>query len=113
VTKRDATSGSENEVSVPAPSTREKPLPRQSQNPRGRTETLVQTRKIEPLPIILVGRSVWSRAVDFAFLVEEGVIDREDRDLFCFAETSDEIVRIIANWYAQAGAPLIDLPAKE
>jgi predicted Rossmann-fold nucleotide-binding protein len=82
-------------------------------NPRGRTETLVQTRKIEPLPIILVGRSFWSRAVDFAFLVEEGVIDPEDRDLFCFAETSDEIVRIIANWYAQAGDPLIDVTAKE
>ena len=77
------------------------------------TLTLVQTRKIEPLPIILVGRSFWSRAVDFDFLVEEGVIDPEDRDLFCFAETSGEIVRIIANWYNRAGEPLIDLPAKE
>lgn len=74
------------------------------------TLTLVQTRKIAPLPIILVGREFWSRAVDFPFLVEEGVIDPEDADLFCFAETSDEILKIIADWYAQAGEPLIEKP---
>jgi len=74
------------------------------------TLTLVQTRKIEPLPIILVGHEFWSRAVDFSFLVEEGVIDPEDADLFCFAETSDEILEIIADWYAQAGQPLIEKP---
>ncbi len=74
------------------------------------TLTLVQTRKIAPLPIILVGREFWSRAIDFPFLVEEGVIDPEDEDLFCFAETADEILKIIADWYAQAGQPLIDSP---
>lgn len=72
------------------------------------TLTLVQTRKIEPLPIILVGREFWSRAIDFTFLEEEGVIDAEDKDLFCFAETSDEITTIITEWYAQAGDPLIE-----
>lgn len=72
------------------------------------TLTLVQTRKIEPLPIILVGREFWSRAIDFTFLEEEGVIDAEDKDLFCFAETSDEITTIVTEWYAQAGDPLIE-----
>ncbi len=72
------------------------------------TLTLVQTRKIEPLPIILVGREFWSRAVDFTFLVEEGVIDAEDKDLFCFAETSDDIMTIITEWYAQADNPLFE-----
>ncbi len=74
------------------------------------TLTLVQTRKIAPLPIVLVGRAFWSRAVDFPYLVQEGVIDPEDKDLFCFAETSDEILQIIADWYAQAGDPLIEKP---
>ena len=74
------------------------------------TLTLVQTRKIAPLPIILIGREFWSRAVDFPYLVQEGVIDPEDKDLFCFAETSDEILQIIADWYAQAGDPLIEKP---
>lgn len=73
------------------------------------TLTLVQTRKIEPLPIVLVGREFWSRVVDFPFLVEEGVIDPEDADLFCYAETSDEIVRIIADWHARAGRPLMKI----
>ena len=74
------------------------------------TLTLVQTRKIEPLPIILVGREFWSRAIDFPFLVEEGVIDPEDKDLFCYAETSSQILTIVADWYAQSGNPLIEKP---
>jgi uncharacterized protein (TIGR00730 family) len=76
------------------------------------TLTLVQTRKIAPLPVVLVGREFWSRAIDFSYLVEEGVIDPEDEDLFCFAETSDEILKIIAEWHAQAGDPLIENPGK-
>jgi predicted Rossmann-fold nucleotide-binding protein len=32
--------------------------------------TLVQTRKIKPLPIVLVGEGYWRRAVDIDFLVE-------------------------------------------
>ncbi len=74
------------------------------------TLTLVQTRKIAPLPIILVGREFWSRAIDFPFLVQEGVIDPEDEELFCFAETANEILKIIADWYATAGKPFIETP---
>jgi len=39
------------------------------------TLTLAQTRKIAPLPIILVGEAYWRRAFDVDFLVAEGVID--------------------------------------
>lgn len=70
------------------------------------TLTLVQTRKIAPLPIILVGRDSWERAVNFEFLVDEGVIDPEDETLFSYAETADEIRNSIAHWHAQAGKPL-------
>jgi uncharacterized protein (TIGR00730 family) len=77
------------------------------------TLTLVQTRKILPLPIVLVGREFWSRAVDISYLVEEGVIDPEDEDLFCFAETSDDILQIISDWYTKAGEPFIEKPANE
>jgi uncharacterized protein (TIGR00730 family) len=68
--------------------------------------TLVQTRKIRPLPIVLVGETYWRRAVDMDFLVDEGVIDAEDRDLFWFAETAAEIWNGIRHWYEAAGAPL-------
>jgi uncharacterized protein (TIGR00730 family) len=60
--------------------------------------TLAQTRKIAPIPIVLVGEAHWRRAVDFDFLAEEGVIDAEDRDLFWFAETAEDIWESIRGW---------------
>jgi hypothetical protein len=68
--------------------------------------TLVQTRKIKPIPVVLVGESYWRRAIDMEFLVDEGVIDPEDRDLFWFAETAQEIWDGIVRWYDMGGAPL-------
>ena len=65
--------------------------------------TLVQTRKIKPVPIVLVGREYWRRAVDVEFLADEGVIDAEDRELFWFAETADEIWNGILEWYDACG----------
>ncbi|AOJ05359.1 MULTISPECIES: LOG family protein [Burkholderia] len=53
--------------------------------------TLLQTRKIAPLPVVLVGRTFWRAAVDFAFLVDEGMIDPRDAELFRFCETADEV----------------------
>ena len=69
--------------------------------------TLVQTRKIKPIPVVLVGESYWRRAVDLDFLVEEGVIDQEDRELFWFAETAQEIWHGILRWHEINGEPLI------
>jgi uncharacterized protein (TIGR00730 family) len=68
--------------------------------------TLVQTRKIKPVPIVLVGEEYWRRAFDVGFLVDEGVIDAEDRELFWFAETAQEIWDGILHWYDASGAPL-------
>ncbi len=71
------------------------------------TLTLVQTRTIEPIPVVLVGEAYWRRAFDVDFLVAEGVIDEEDRDLFWFAETAREIWDGILHWYKLAGKPLV------
>ncbi|MBV9531813.1 MAG: TIGR00730 family Rossman fold protein [Bradyrhizobium sp.] len=60
--------------------------------------TLTQTRKVKPMPIVLVGERFWRRAVNMDFLVEQGVIDAEDRDLFWYAETAEEIWDSIQNW---------------
>ena len=70
--------------------------------------TLIQTRKIKPIPVVLVGEHFWRRAVDFDYLVEEGVIDREDRELFWFAETAQEIWDGIVRWYEAFGEPIGD-----
>jgi uncharacterized protein (TIGR00730 family) len=68
--------------------------------------TLVQTRKIKPIPVVLVGESYWRRAIDLDFLVEEGVIEQEDRELFWFAETAAEIWNGILHWHDSADEPL-------
>ena len=70
------------------------------------TLTLVQTRKIKPVPVVLVGREFWSQAFDPDFLVDEGVIDAEDRELFWYAESADEIWAGIRHWYEINGEPL-------
>ncbi len=67
------------------------------------TLTLVQTRTMAPLPIVLVGRSYWARAVDFDFLVSEGTIDPEDRELFTLAETAPEAWDAIQDFYRRNG----------
>ena len=70
--------------------------------------TLVQTRKIRPLPIVLVGRDYWQRLIDFDLLVAEGTIDPEDAELFWYAEQAEEIWEGIQAWYRRAGRPLIN-----
>jgi uncharacterized protein (TIGR00730 family) len=71
------------------------------------TLTLVQTRTIEPVPVVFVGESYWRRAVDIDFLVDEGVIEREDRDLFWYAESAEDIWRSILAWHERNGTPLV------
>ena len=75
------------------------------------TLTLAQTRKIAPLPVVLVGRRWWRRAVDFDFLLAEGVIRRRDLGLFRYADTAGEIWRAVAGALPRR-APAARAPAK-
>jgi predicted Rossmann-fold nucleotide-binding protein len=70
------------------------------------TLTLVQNRTIKPVPVVLVGEQYWRRAFNVDFLVDEGVIDLEDRELFWFAETAQEIWDGILHWHEKNGEPL-------
>ena len=60
------------------------------------TLTLVQCGKVRPMPIVLVGRSHWRRAVDFGFLLRAGMIGRRDAKLFRFADSAREIWRAVS-----------------
>lgn len=62
------------------------------------TLTLVQTGKVKPIPIILVGENYWRRAFNVDFLVDEGVIAPQDRDIFRYAETAPDIWEEIRRW---------------
>jgi uncharacterized protein (TIGR00730 family) len=59
------------------------------------TLTLVQCRKIAPLPIVLVDEAYWRRAVDMEFLAAEGMIARRDRRLYRYADTAAEIWKAV------------------
>jgi len=75
------------------------------------TLTLVQTRTIKPVPVVLVGERYWRQAINVEFLVDEGVIDPEDRELFWFAETAQEIWDGIQHWHTVSGESLLAPPA--
>jgi len=70
------------------------------------TLCLIQTGKTKPVPVILVGEKYWRRVFDIGFLAAEGTIDAEDAELFTYAETAEEIWKIICDWYTQNGASL-------
>src|SRR3546814_13261952 len=54
--------------------------------------TLIQTGKMAPIPVVLVGRSFWSRAVEFDYLVGEGYIEPRDSVLFTCLYAAEEVV---------------------
>jgi len=63
------------------------------------TLTLIQTRKIKPMPVLIFGREYWKRIIDFEALVEEGTISPEDINLFQYVDTAEEAWEIIARTY--------------
>lgn len=59
------------------------------------TLTLVQTKKIKPLPILLFGKSYWQKIINFQALVDEGMIDVNDLNLFVYVETAEQAWEVI------------------
>jgi uncharacterized protein (TIGR00730 family) len=64
--------------------------------------TLVQTRKITQIPLILVGKKYWQGLVDWiknTMLLEEQYISPEDLDLIHIVDTPKEVVDIVIDFY--------------
>ena len=59
------------------------------------TLTLIQTGKIQPLPVLLFGRDYWEKLIDFDFLVEEGMISSKDLGIFQFVDDIERAWEII------------------
>ena len=57
--------------------------------------TLIQTRKIKPIPVLLFGRDYWRKIINFEGLVEEGVINPEDLKIFTLVETAEEAWEVL------------------
>ena len=61
------------------------------------TLTLIQTHKVESIPVLLFDEAFWKRAVDFDALVEVGTISPSDLDLFQFVESAEQAWSLISS----------------
>jgi uncharacterized protein (TIGR00730 family) len=65
--------------------------------------TLIQTRRMERFPVVLVVSAYWKGFVDWLrdTVVAEKNIDPEDLDLFKIVDTPEEVVKVIRNFYSK------------
>ncbi len=62
------------------------------------TLTLIQTGRMERVPMLLFGEAFWRRIVNWEALADAGTIAEEDLGLFRFVETAEQAVELIDNW---------------
>lgn len=68
--------------------------------------TLIQTKKIDPVPIVLFGSEFWNGMVTWikeVMLAEHQNISEHDLDLFHVTDSIDETISIISDFYAKDG----------
>lgn len=66
--------------------------------------TLIQTEKIGKFPIILVGKDYWQGLIEWikgTMLAQESNISAEDMDLFQVADTAEDAVALIDQFYSK------------
>jgi uncharacterized protein (TIGR00730 family) len=61
--------------------------------------TLVQTKKAQPVPIVLFGSAYWKRLINIEAMVDEGVISPEDLALFHYVDEPQAAWDVIAAFY--------------
>jgi uncharacterized protein (TIGR00730 family) len=60
--------------------------------------TLAQTHKLErPIPVLLYGSSYWREVINFEALVRHGMIDRNDLELFRYADDPQTALALLQN----------------
>lgn len=63
------------------------------------TLTLMQTYKIEPIPVLLFGREFWEKIVDFDALLEEAVVSESEMKHFTFVDSAEDAWSHIVRHY--------------
>lgn len=61
--------------------------------------TLVQTKKVKPLPIVLFDEKYWRNLINFDYLVEQGTIAEDDIKLFVYANKAEDAWNYIKYYY--------------
>ena len=62
--------------------------------------TLVQTRKVRRVPVVLVGRDFWTRLLHMDAMLEDATISQEDLELFKIVDTPQEAWEVIRGFYS-------------
>ncbi|KKB76672.1 hypothetical protein VW35_18100 [Devosia soli] len=63
------------------------------------TLTLVQTGRMDRVPMLLFGRHFWEKVINFEALAEAGTISPTDPELFHIVDTADEGWAVIREFY--------------
>lgn len=63
--------------------------------------TLIQTKRIEKFPVVLVGREYWRGLLDWLknTMAQEKNIDMEDLELFKVVDTAEDVLKEIKDFY--------------
>jgi uncharacterized protein (TIGR00730 family) len=73
--------------------------------------TLRQTQKAPPVPIVLYDADYWQRVIDFEALAAEAMIDRQNLELFDYAESAEELWTTLVRRGLRAHTPEADSPS--
>jgi len=63
------------------------------------TLTLIQTGRMERVPIILFGTEFWKKAIDLDYLAEQGTISPGDQNIIDYADTAEAAWDAIRKFY--------------
>jgi hypothetical protein len=63
--------------------------------------TLVQTKRVDPFPVILIGKEYWKGLISWIknTLLPEGTIDEIDMKIFTVVDTPQEVMAVINRFY--------------
>lgn len=64
------------------------------------TLTLIQTKRMDPVPVLLFGKAFWERVINLDALAEEGTISPDDVNLFQAVDTAEEGWAVVSAFYS-------------
>jgi uncharacterized protein (TIGR00730 family) len=67
--------------------------------------TLIQTRRMAAIPILMYGREYWNNVINFQYLADEGVIDDGHLKLIQYVESPQEAWEVIAAFHGHGANP--------
>jgi uncharacterized protein (TIGR00730 family) len=62
---------------------------------------LIQTRRVERFPVVLIGREYWERMIDWLknIVFNKGCVSTSDLDIFTIVDTPEETLSVIKKFY--------------